>query len=238
MEDLNLKTMALSISQMREIENSAIAEYKIPQSLLMENAGAQVAKIVLQETFNIISPKILILCGSGNNGGDGLVAAKVLKENKKEVKVIFLKAIESLKGIVLENFEIIKNLNIPYEFLPSKSKIELELKNSDLVIDAILGTGFKGKTEGLIASTIELINGSKKKVIAVDIPSGLDGDTGEPCGAAISASVTVTMGAPKIGFFTKQGKEWAGKIIVAEIGFPKELLQVKPNTQPYRKLEV
>src|SRR3990167_8649948 len=185
MEDLNLKTMALSISQMREIENSAIAEYKIPQSLLMENAGAQVAKIVLQETFNIISPKILILCGSGNNGGDGLVAAKVLKENKKEAKVIFLKAIESPKGI----------------------------------------------TEGLIATTIELINGSKKKVIAVDIPSGLDGDTGEPCGAAISASFTVTMGAPKIGFFTKQGKEWAGKIIVAEIGFQKELLQVKPNTQ-------
>lgn len=219
------KPAALSSSQMREIERIAIEEYKIPQSILMENAGRTVAKIALQGVSELLSPKILIFCGSGNNGGDGLVTARILREKKKKVKVIFLKAFESLKGIVLENFEIIKNLKIPYEFLPLEKKIKLELKNSDLIIDAILGTGFKGKTEGLIASSIELINAAKKKVIAVDIPSGLNGDTGEPCGAAIRASATVTMGAPKIGFFTKQGKKWAGKIIVAEIGFPKELLQ-------------
>lgn len=220
--------LAVSCEQMREMDRRAIEEFHIPVETLMENAGRAVAEesIKFLDEMKIEKPwKVIIFCGSGNNAGDGLVTAGILKEKNVGTKIIFLKPAISLKGATLLNFEKIKNAKIPYQELPEMETLKNEIKNSTLLIDALLGTGFKGQVTGLFQKTITMMNASEKLIVAIDLPSGLDADTGQHQGTCVRAHLTVTMGAMKKGFLEKNASECTGKIVVADIGFPKELIE-------------
>ena len=220
---------AVSCEEMRAIDRRAQEEFGIPQETLMENAG----KAVAEESLKILGeirpagarPKALLFCGGGNNGGDGLVAARILHERKIDVKVFLFRPAASLTGAALDNLKKLKNLNIPYEELPETDKIKAETKDCDLLVDALLGTGIKNEVTGLYKEALEAMNASKKPLVAVDVPSGMDADTGIPLGICARARLTVTMGAAKIGFLKNSAEKWTGKIVIADIGFPKELFE-------------
>jgi NAD(P)H-hydrate epimerase len=237
-----------TVEQVREIDRMAIEEFGIPSIVLMENAGRSVAEHVQklledvtisrrQELFNQITmaspcnnkPEIIghlfsvcVVCGSGNNAGDGLVSTRYLHNYGIDVNVLLLKERTGYKGDLLTNLLIVEKLKIPIIEINSSSELKPYLDKSELIIDAILGTGIKGKVTGLYKDVIQMINDSNKPIVSIDIPSGLDGNTGLPVDICAKADVTVTMGLPKIGF--AKAKEYVGDVIVADIGYPSALL--------------
>ena len=219
------KVIAVSAEQMRQIDERAVHEFKIPVLTLMEHAGKVVTRECLKTIrgIRIAKPKVLVLCGGGNNAGDGLVVARRLYLAKISVSAILLKPADSFKDAVLANFNEIVRLGLPYEEDPKFLAIKKKIEENHIVVDAIVGTGLKREITGLMKETIQALNASGKVVISVDIPSGLDADTAEIHGVCVRADVTVTMGALKIGFLKEKARPWTGKIVVADIGFPKKL---------------
>ncbi|MDI6641975.1 MAG: NAD(P)H-hydrate epimerase [Elusimicrobiota bacterium] len=221
--------LSVTAEEMKAIDKKAIEEYGIPSIVLMENAGRKVAEVVAQFieqncTTWIYSPSIAVFCGSGNNAGDGLVAARFLHNWGYKLKIFLLKSPEEFKGDALTNYKIITKLNIPTERFQNEERLSKKLpslQDYEIIIDALLGTGTKGEVSSEYHSAIETINNAKKTVIAVDIPSGLDANTGRVLGSAVKATITVTMGLPKKGLLEAKAKEFVGKLIVADIGIPK-----------------
>lgn len=211
----------VSVKQMRFLDKRAIKTYGIPAIVLMENAGASVAREALK-MLSSNRKNVAIFCGRGNNGGDGLVAARHLANNKKKVDIFFFGDINKATPEVMENLCIVQKMRLKFHKITSTNIKYLQkyLKNTNLIIDALLGTGTKGNIEGLLKEIITIINHSSKPVLAVDIPSGLDADTGLPSGVAVKATKTVTLGLAKKGFLNLQAKYFLGKIIVADIGLP------------------
>lgn len=213
---------------MREIDRRAAEEFGIPVETLMENAGAAVAR----ETLEVLRGsgasrpwKVIVLCGGGNNGGDGLVAARLLRRGGVEVRAALLKPASSLQGAAASNFARMKDAGVPWTELPRTDDLRAALSGSQAAVDALLGTGFSGPLRKDFAEAILALNGSGKPVIAVDVPSGLDADSGRAEGPCVRAAVTVTMGAPKTGFLNPEAKVWLGRLVVADIGFPEQLLK-------------
>lgn len=194
-------------------------EFEIPQDILMENAGSAVFSAISRE-LKVDNSKFVIFCGGGNNGGDGLVVARKLTSNGAEVIVFLLSGKEKLEGAARENFEIISKMPVEIERVESVGGVEDTITNSDVIVDAILGTGITRNVEGLYKRLIQLINESGKKVVSVDIPSGINGDTGGSMGVAVNADITVTFGLPKIGNLLYPGYELGGKLYVSHISFP------------------
>ena len=215
-----------SVSEMRKMDETAVKKYGIDELLLMENAGNAVF-FAIEKEINIRKNKFLVFAGSGNNGGDGMVLARKLHSNGTEVKFFLLTEEQKLKGITKKNFQILKKIGIPIKKKPTQKEIETEIKKRDIIIDAMLGTGLSGKVRGNYKKTIELVNKSGKKVISVDIPSGINGNTGEIMGEAIKSDITVTFGLPKIGNLNYPGYEHTRKLIVSHISFPPELYNNK-----------
>lgn len=207
----------LTSSEMRNLDREVIEKVGIPGVVLMENAGKRVADCIKEE-----EKVIYIFCGPGNNGGDGMVAGRWLFKKGKKVKIYLVGEKEKVKGEAKVNLEIIINMDIPFKEIKLKKDLPSlkELEEVDVIIDALLGTGSRGSPRGLIKKTIELINHSGKKVVAVDIPSGVDADTGEVWGEAVRADCTVTFAFPKRGLFLFPGMDYRGKVEVADIGFP------------------
>ena len=203
---------SVTAAQMRDIDRKATDELGIPSIVLMENAGRSVAEAA--KAFG--KGKIAVVCGSGNNGGDGFVAARFLSNWGFEVELVLVKPPETLKGDSLTNFKITRNLRLQALLYGSHTP----LNKFNLIIDALLGTGTKGEIKDLYRSAIEEINNSARKVLSVDIPSGLDADTGELLGAAVKADTTVTMFLPKKGLLVSRALPFTGKLIVADIGIP------------------
>ena len=188
--------------EMQEIDRRAQAEFGIPAETLMENAGRAVADVVLRRTAG----PIVVVCGRGNNGGDGFVAARYLAPAGRQVSVYVPEEPEP-DTPAFRNFE--KILRLPGEF------------SQGVIVDAIFGTGLSRPITGEWYRIIEAINRRKAFVVSVDIPSGLDANTGQPLGISVVANVTVTMGLPKVGF---QGAEkFTGEVVVADIGYPPQL---------------
>jgi len=213
----------ISVCQMREMDQRAIEDFGMPVLLLMENAGRAVAETV-RKFSNKKSP-ILILAGSGNNGGDGIVAARYLFNIGWPVEIILSKAQDDFKGDTATHMQLATNFGVPvsnYNHIHEEG-VRKKLKMSRIVVDALLGTGTKGEAREPYKTLIRLINEAHKPVIAVDIPSGLDGDKGKINDNAVSARLTITMGAVKNGLLKPSAKEYVGKLIVADIGFPKTL---------------
>lgn len=211
-----------TVDEMRNLDKAATEEFGISQDLLMENAGQAVYFVILDE-FGIEGKKFVVFCGTGNNGGDGLVVARKIHSSGGVVKVFLLDDEAKFKGIARRNFEIASKLPIEISKVSSTESVKSAIHNSAAVVDAIFGTGLIREVGGIYKDVIQLINNSKKIVFSVDIPSGINGDTGEVMGAAVEADYTVTFGLPKIGNVLYPGYDHCGKLYVSHISFPPSL---------------
>ncbi len=214
------------VLQMKSLDERAIREFGIPDETLMENAGQAVYFVILQE--HGIGGSFLIFCGPGNNGGDGLVVARKLHSNGGRVKVLLLGEGTKFKGAARKNFEIISKLGIEVQLVESLESVRSDLLQTTAVVDAILGTGLEREVTGRYKSIIQLINESGKKVFSIDIPSGINGNTGEVMGIAVKADHTITFGLPKIGNLLYPGYEMGGRLWVSYISFPPSLYNSAP----------
>ena len=218
----------LSALQMQEIDQLAIKDLAIPSLILMENAGRAVLDHILDQIklHKISNPKVTIICGKGNNGGDGFVAARHLIEDNITVNVISLYDEFDIKGDALINHNVLKHFtNIFYYDSTEEDEIISLISNSDIVLDAVLGTGVSGEVKGLANEAILKINEyAKGLVISVDISSGINASNGEVLGNAVYADSTITFYAPKIGNILYPGTEYCGDVEVANISIPEYIL--------------
>lgn len=214
--------------EMQLIDREAIEKYSIASLNLMQRAGTKVAQTAQNILAGGKGRNVVVVSGSGNNGGDGFVAARLLHEVGFSVKVFVFAPNKKLSSDASTNFAKIKDLTkatfLSQETLPFFLKATAE---ADLTIDAIFGTGFSGKPGGLAKKVIEVVNKSGAEVLSVDIPSGVEADTGRVYGEAVKATRTVTFGLPKLGCLTSPGASFTGSLSVADIGFPSQLLERK-----------
>jgi NAD(P)H-hydrate epimerase len=219
----------VTAEQMRELDRRAIEERGIPGLTLMENAGRAVAGAAVRMTERCPDKPIVLLCGRGNNGGDGFVAARHLAALGRRVGVLLATTSADITGDARENLDRLSAAGIPFSEIIDAESLPRAVNHACLIIDALLGTGLSGKVRGLTGQCIEAVNKSGRPVLAVDIPSGLDADTGEPLGAVVRATETVTMGLPKLGLYLHPGVDCAGRVTVADIGFPADLIATTPS---------
>lgn len=201
---------------MREIDAITSCKYGIASIILMENAGKAVADESEKALRKLKNKNVAVVCGSGNNAGDGFVAARYLNNKGFNVSVLLTKQENFFKGDCKINFEILKTLGI--NILSDLCLID----KYGIIIDAVLGTGISGLVKKQTAETINKINHVKAYKISVDIPSGMNGDTGEIMGYAVKADKTVTFAFKKNAFKNKALKKYTGKIITADIGIPEK----------------
>ncbi len=231
-----------TVNEMRECDRRAVEEYGLSEVVLMEHAGHSVYE-VLKTEFDVMHHRFLVLCGRGNNGGDGMVVARKLHSRGAVVRVCLLADESEVQGTSRANYDAA--IAAGMEVIRVRSAHDLpEVKSGDVMIDALLGTGLSRSPEGIYGEAIEWINGSGLPVVAVDIPSGVNGDNGLVPGAAVTASCTVTFGLPKRGNLLPPGREHCGKLIVTHISFPPELIKdvggvevSRPLPLPPRRLE-
>jgi NAD(P)H-hydrate epimerase len=208
--------------EMKDLDRRATEEFGISEDLLMENAGQAVYFVILQE-FGIKNNTFVVLCGGGNNGGDGLVVARKIHSNGGEVKVFLLDDETKFRGAAKRNFEIASKMPIEISKVSSIESIESSVLHSDAIVDAIFGTGLTREVGGIYKDAIQLIDESERMVFSVDIPSGINGDTGEVMGTAVKADYTITFGLPKLGNMLYPGYDHCGKLYVSHISFPPSL---------------
>ncbi|MEJ2253531.1 MAG: NAD(P)H-hydrate dehydratase [Nitrospirota bacterium] len=216
-------------SEIGEIDKKTIEHYGISAPILMERAGVAVAarvKEVLRES------RILVLAGTGNNGGDGLVAARELHNAGYTVKVLITGKRNRLKENARLQHDIARKMRVPMEF---RDKVTAGDLHGSLVLDAVFGTGLSKDIQGPLAEVIRAVNGSPARVVAVDIPSGVSSDTGQVLGAALHCAATVTFGAPKRGHFLHPGAGLSGELFVEDIGFPRALFEPIRTAVPSRR---
>jgi NAD(P)H-hydrate epimerase len=218
--------ITLTRAQVREVDRRAIEEYGIPSIVLMENAGRGAAEFILQ-TLRPTGP-IGIVCGGGNNGGDGFVIARHLANAGCNVALFFACDPDRLKGDAAINHQIVEKMRLPSHLFDSPERIGAArplLHQSSIVVDALLGTGFSGPIRQPLALAIEAINKTPRStIVAVDVPSGLDCDTGQPGAPTVRAHHTVTFVARKTGFQAAGAEEYTGEVIVVDIGAPTALI--------------
>jgi len=210
-----------SRDQIRQIDDIAIHTYEMPGIALMENAGAGAARTLVGRFPDI--RKALIVCGKGNNGGDGFVVARHLAYEGRDVRIALLCEPRELRGDAATNSNIVNNMTLPLSVVTGDQAVEEVLSSvppETLIVDAILGTGLSGEVRGLSRRAIELINAADSPVFAVDIPSGLDADTGKPLGCAVRANATATFGLSKLGFDAPGARDYTGQVFVIDIGWP------------------
>ena len=208
--------------EMRNLDSRAASDFGIAEELLMENAGEAAYFVVLKE-FGVVGKRFVIFCGIGNNGGDGLVIARKIHSAGGEAKVFFLGDGGKLKGAAKKNLGIISRMPIEVSVLKSIEQAKEAVAVCDAVVDGIFGTGLSREVDGIYRDVIHLINESGKKVFSVDIPSGVNGDTGQVMGVAVKSDYTVTYGLPKIGNMLYPGFDLCGKLYVSHISFPPSL---------------
>ncbi len=224
------------VKEMREMDRRAIEVFGIPDAILMENAG-HAAFQWLSSRLGIRGRRTLVLCGGGNNGGDGLVVARKVHSAGEAVDVILLGSPEKYAGAAAMNWESVRALGLPARELESTSSLAESLETADQVVDAIFGTGLDRPVEGRHREAIEAVNAAGKPVLSLDIPSGIHGDTGRIMGVAIQAKATVAFGLPKIGNLLYPGAARGGKLGVTHISFPpglydSEELKLRINDPP------
>ncbi len=212
----------VTASEMRELDRRASEEYGIPGVVLMENAGAAVARTAERRWPG---STVVVLCGPGNNGGDGLVIARHLHNRGVSVVALLLTPGEKLKADAAHNYRLARSFGVPLVEQPSPAALRRALREAGLIVDALLGTGLTGPVRGEIATAIAATNATAAPVLAVDIPSGINSETGAVMGEAIRAEVTVTFGLPKVGMYCYPGRGYCGEIEVADISLPRALLE-------------
>jgi NAD(P)H-hydrate epimerase len=232
----------LSRAEVRGIDARAAQELGMPTVILMENAGRGAASWLVDcgmpmPATGTARPRVLILCGPGNNGGDGGVVARHLDLWGYPVRIVWFARADSLRGDAAIQFQILARSGVDQACWDDQPGAEVEvtperldglLAEADWLVDALLGTGLTRPVEGLFHTVISAINRSGKPVLALDLPSGLDADTGQPLGVAVRARATATFVAPKLGFATPGAAAYTGTIKALDIGVPRAILE------PYR----
>lgn len=216
----------VTAEEMQQADHAAIADFGIPGIVLMENAGQAVVRQAEEMLGDLAGKKAAIFCGGGNNGGDGLVAARHLHNRGCEVRLYFLTDPEIFRGDALANYNILNNMGVSGFQLSEGSRLNvarMALWSSDIAIDAIFGTGLRDDVRDITLDVINMINESNTPVISCDIPSGLSSTTGRPLGGAVRADVTVTFGYCKLGLVLPQARPFVGKLVVADISIPSQV---------------
>jgi NAD(P)H-hydrate epimerase len=218
--------MYLSRNQVRALDQRAIEHYGVPGPVLMENAGRGAAELLL--SLGVLG-RVVVCCGKGNNGGDGYVIARHLDNRRVSVKVLIFAHPRELTGDAATAYRIIALSELPVTLFDrpplSDDNLRQELAGADWIVDALCGTGLQGPVRPPLDQAVAAINASGARVFAVDLPSGLDCDTGEPLGPTIRADHTATFVALKKGFANPAAAPWLGQVHVVEIGAPRRLLE-------------
>ena len=215
----------LSREQVRLVDHRAVEEFGIPSLLLMENAGRGAAEWLIPRLGP--SSRVILLCGPGNNGGDGGVVARHLDLHGVSTAVVWFGEPDRFSPDARVQFNILRQAGFDQQVERnpvSVGALAARLDAADWVVDAVLGTGLTRPVEGPLRAVIDAVNRSGKPVLALDVPSGLDADTGQPLGIAVRATATVTFVAPKIGFAAPGAAAYTGPVSVAHIGLPHHLL--------------
>ena len=217
--------MILSREQVRQVDRRAIDQYGMSGLVLMENAGRGVAETML--TIGVEGP-VAICCGKGNNGGDGFVIARHLDNRGRPVQILLFADPAELRGDAAANWQIVETAGIEYDLVSKDVTIEQllpRLVDADWIVDALLGTGATGEPQPPYNVAIRAINRAVKKVMAVDLPSGLDCDTGAAAHDTIVADRTCTFVAVKPGYLVAGADRFTGRVHVIDIGVPRRLVQ-------------
>ena len=221
----------VTAAEMRQIDQDTIEGIGIPGIVLMETAGSAIVRAI--EQHYTTCQRIGIFAGKGNNGGDGIVIARQLAHAGRDVHLFLVSPQESFTGEAQINLQIANNLGLRIEEIPTGTgfygtrTVPTTLVSCELLVDAILGTGLRGPVRDPIAPIINALNRLPTPVLSVDLPSGLDADTGHPLGPCVQADRTVTIGLPKRGLLMHPGAELAGKLEVVDIGFPEQVVNAQ-----------
>ena len=218
----------LSAAQMREADRRTIHEIGIPSLVLMENAGRQVVAAMEAVHGDLQEHDVAVLCGRGNNGGDGFVVARTLLQRGVDVSVFLIGRVGDVRGDARVNLEILGRLGLTVVEVADSQDWELHFSaigDCTIIVDAIFGTGLNEPLSGLLETVVADVNGSGIPVVAVDLPSGLSADSHEPIGDSIEAGVTVALGAPKLSLVLPPAETRAGDIVIADIGIPADLIE-------------
>jgi len=206
-------------AQMREMDRRTVEDYGVPSIVLMENAALRVVDVIAERFGPLRGKRIAVVCGKGNNGGDGLAIARHLALRFGAEVDIWLAADPSAyTGDAAVNYQMATAFGL------ALMTTAAGVIQGDLIVDALLGTGIKGGVEGKFAEAIGAMNDAHVPIVSVDVPSGLDADTGKVDGACVKAMLTVTFALPKIGLMVYPGAEYVGELIVADIGMPREVM--------------
>jgi NAD(P)H-hydrate epimerase len=217
----------LNTAQMREADRRTIEDLGIPALVLMENAGRQVVAAIEARFEAFEALRVSVLCGPGNNGGDGFVAARVLAERGLDVGVFLLGQAADVKGDARTMLTILRNLGQDVVEIRDASTWELhgsDVLGADLIIDALFGTGLRGGLSGLAETIIADVNAAPRPVVAIDLPSGVSADGPDLPGPVIDAVMTVALGAPKLPLLLPPAERLAGTLVVADIGIPDAII--------------
>lgn len=213
-----------TVSEMRNLDRRAMDEFAVPELLLMENAG-QAVYFVIHRELGVHGRRFVVLCGLGNNGGDGLVVARKIHSTGGQVRVFVLGDPARYAETPRSNYEMLCRAGVEIAVQPKARAVAVALADCDAVVDGLLGTGIAREVGGRFREIVELVNQAKKTVFSIDIPSGVDGNTGQIRGVAVRADHTVTFGLPKRGNLLQPGAALQGRLWVSHISFPPALLE-------------
>src|SRR6185503_1912691 len=218
----------LNAAQMRNADRRTIEEIGIPSLVLMENAGRQAVAAMEAIYSDLLERQVAVLCGRGNNGGDGFVVARTLVQRGVDVAVFLIGRVAEVRGDARVNLEILGRLGLTVVEIADSQAWELhfsEVSDCTLIVDAIFGTGLNAPISGFIESVVTDVNESGIPVVSIDLPSGLSADTSDPIGPSIEAGLTVTLAAPKLPLVLPPAEIHAGDIVIADIGIPGDVIE-------------
>jgi len=226
---LSMECLWFTAENVRMVDRLAVERYGIPSIVLMENAAVALRQAALELIATHRLASTIILSGPGNNGGDGFALARHLHNQRLPVHILHTHPVESGHGDARTNFDIITRMDLPYTYAETEQDYEdllASLPGPHLVVDALLGTGVDRPVSGLIRSLIDRVNARcEDRVLAVDIPSGMDADRGPIHGACIRADLTVTFVGHKVGMASPGSDELVGKVVIGDIGVPRQLAE-------------
>ena len=218
----------LTAAQMREADRYTIEEIGIPSLVLMENAGRQVVAAIEAAYEERLDGRVAVLCGRGNNGGDGFVVARTLLQRGVDCAVFVIGAVAEVRGDARINLDILGRLGVAAVEINDEQTWELhfsEISQCTLIVDAIFGTGLKSGVAGMLETVIADVNASGIPIVSIDLPSGLSADTPHLIGDCIDASMTVTLAALKLPLILPPAEAYAGDVVIADIGIPTEVIE-------------
>ena len=217
----------LNAAQMREADRFTIEDIGIPSLVLMENAGRQVVAAMEAAYESRLDGRVAVLCGRGNNGGDGFVVARTLLQRGIDTAVFVVGAVSDVRGDARTNLDILGRLGVTVVEVNDEQTWELhfsEISQCTLIVDALFGTGLQSPLSGMLETVVADVNASGIPIVSIDLPSGLSADTPHVIGDCIDASMTVTLAAPKLPLVLPPGEGHAGDVVIADIGIPHEVL--------------